>query len=169
MAEPKFGGWAVDSALIQRIYDILPAGKTVLELGSGDGSTPALAKRYEVISIEDKGKWVGRHPGVTYIHAPARDHKAVRNHTSTRWYDSGILRQKLAGLTYDLILIDGPACGRAGFLKYADLFNLDVPIVIDDLQRFRDYKIAVSLSARLRRPFNVEGQWEGKPFGVMLP
>lgn len=165
MSKIIYGGWAVDSYLVDTIYRILPAGSTVLELGSGDGSTPALCRRYRVYSVEDNPEWLYKYSS-EYIYAPSKKHKEIKNHLGNQWYDPNVLRERLQGIEYDLLLVDGPATGRSGFLKYLDLFKLDIPIVLDDLHRFRDYKIAISLSHRIRRPFTVYANHEGKAFGV---
>ena len=79
MTSPFDSDHAIDLELYKLIAMILPEGKTILELGSGDG-TAALVKRWNVISVENDKKYVGLHHD-NYIHAPLVEHKAVGNHT----------------------------------------------------------------------------------------
>ena len=41
----KFGGWAIEESCFNLIKEILPEGKTILEMGSGYG-TDILSKYY---------------------------------------------------------------------------------------------------------------------------
>lgn len=157
---------------LQRYIELtLFRGSTVLELGSGTG-TQRLAARFHMISVEHDERFVGRAPS-TYIHAPIVPFsKPCGVFTEdTGWYDRDILRRELPKHRYDLILVDGPPnyIGRGGFYKWRDLFDLSVPIVLDDAHRPRVIKILQRLSADLRRPYTVHGCWNDRHFGVMLP
>ena len=107
----KFGGWAIQESCYNLIREILPEGKTILEMGSGHG-TDALSKHYNMIG------------------------------------------PKLESLSYDLILVDGPngAIGRGGFLKHLDLFNTNVPIIFDDINRKDELQMMVKVSEILNKP-----------------
>ena len=178
----KFGGWAIQEACFNLIREILPEGKTILEMGSGEG-THILSEYYNMISIEDQPEWVGRYKS-HYIEVPIRNY--VKNNIKTSglfkfednnlytapdlpgeksptqqgWYDYEILTEKLKGLKYDLILIDGPngTIGRGGFLKHIDIFNTNVPIMIDDAGREAEKQLMIKLSKVLKRPYKIIDQ-----------
>lgn len=126
----QLGGWAIDPEVYEFILKNLPEGSTILELGSGIG-TSILAKRYTMYSIEHDLKFVGRYRS-NYIYAPIHD----------GWYNVELIQQKLPE-KYDMILVDGPPAeiGRIGFWKNADLFNLDCLIVFDDTNRPKDKEV----------------------------
>lgn len=123
---------------ISVITETIPKGSTILELGSGFGTEELISMGYKVISIEQDPEWQGRYHS-NYINAPIKKYKDYW------WYDSDYL-QNLP--SYDFLLIDGPTgpptkeydnC-RVGFLDHKNLFNLSVPILVDDTNRF-DEKI----------------------------
>ncbi len=166
----SFGGFAIDEELFLYIKEILPKGKTILELGSGEG-TAELAKYWNIHSIEDNKEWLYKYDSA-YIHAPLKKHKLVKKLPGDVWYNANILRQELLPLEYDLLLIDGPCrenASRAGFIKYKSLFNLDVPIIFDDVNRTKDWDVAVRLASILRRPITIHNTHKTKYFGVILP
>ena len=68
---------------------------------------------------------------------------------------------------YDLILVDGPGgwLGRSGFLKYLDVFNTDVSIIIDDIQRDQEFLLIKKLSEKLQRKHII---LDDKCTGVLL-
>tara|TARA_Y100000385_G_scaffold284667_1_gene343119 strand:- start:302 stop:871 length:570 start_codon:yes stop_codon:yes gene_type:complete len=176
----KFGGWAIQESCFNLIKSILPEGKTILELGSGHG-TDALSKYYNMISIENQPEWVGVYNS-HYIEVPIRSYSHTQINTAglfseveeytapdlpgdgpngtitplqKGWYDYKILFEKLKDLTYDLILVDGPngSIGRGGFLKHLDLFNTNVPIVIDDISREPEKQLMIKVSETINRPY----------------
>ena len=137
--------------LQEYIRKILPNGKTILELGSGH-ATNLLSENYKMYSIEDNLNWVNRYNS-TYLHVPIKKYDTTwtppdLTGPNNSWYDPNILEQKLTkDIQYDLLLVDGPSglFGRGGFLKHLDLFNTNVPIIIDDIHREeRDLMIAVA-------------------------
>ncbi len=165
-----FGHWAIDKELFDFIRQVLPDGKTILELGSGDG-TAELVKHYKVYSVEHDPEWIDKYKS-NYIFAPIRRHKPVKNLEGEYWYDARVLELILPEIDYDLLLIDGPPShyGRAGLIKYWSLFKTNVIIVMDDLNRYEDWRIMVKVSGRLKKPFTVHNAWsEKKHFGVVLP
>jgi len=151
----------------------LQEGKTILELGSGYGSKLLSDSGYKVIAVEHDEKWLGLFEDyVIYIYAPLKEHKAVRGFNKRIWYDPAPL-QNLPH--HDLIVVDGPPkpVGRAGFLKYLDLFNQDVPIIIDDVNRISECFLLQRVATRLQRPYYVDTT-RGKlghisTYGVILP
>tara|TARA_B100000035_G_scaffold312586_1_gene324398 strand:- start:451 stop:1005 length:555 start_codon:yes stop_codon:yes gene_type:complete len=170
----KFGGWAIQESCYNLIREILPEGKTILEMGSGHG-TDALSKHYNMISVENEKPWVGKYNS-TYIEVPIRkytnggiktqglfvdedpylppDLPGEGTPRQSGWYDYKILGPKLESLSYDLILVDGPngAIGRGGFLKHLDLFNTNVPIIFDDINRKAELQMMVKVSEILNKP-----------------
>ena len=77
---------------------------------------------------------------------------------------------------YDMILVDGPpgwknsashdkTIGRAGFLKHIDLFNTDVPIIIDDINRNPEMILLEKISVHLNKPYKILND---KVSGVIL-
>ena len=155
-----FGDWSISKELFRYIRHLLPDGKTILELGSG-WATGELAKYYTLCSIEHNLSWVGKYSS-TYIHAPLKQ----------GWYDVEILKKELPA-HYDLILVDGPpglmgplGSGRIGFLYNLSLFNTNVPIIFDDVDRPAEYCIMNIVAHTLKKPFQIfEGS--GKKFAVI--
>lgn len=143
---------------------------TILELGSGEG-TGRLAQDYRMISVEHDERWVGRYPS-TYIHAPIEPFRkqCAFFPTDTGWYSREVLKAELPKHRYDLILVDGPPneIGRGGFYKWRGLFDLSVPIVIDDIHRERERKMISLLSKERRKPY-LSYDWGRRKFGVLLP
>jgi hypothetical protein len=172
--------WTVDAALLDYIYQILPVGKTVLELGSGYSTRRFCDHGYKVFTVESDPTWVNVVKEATYIHAPIqpwgrsnRPLKSVlkRCPEHTGWYDPKTLR-KLLPKEYDLILVDGPCrdYGRSGFFCHFDLFRHDVPIIFDDLHRPDDYYIARRCAEALELDLTIKNNGPNKkPFGVILP
>ena len=150
-----FDNWTIPKELFDWIRANLPDGKTILELGSGEG-THELRKHYTVHSIEHDLAFVKEG---NYIHAP------IIRYRGYDWYD---LTKLKALPEYDLLLIDGPTSviGRRGFTKHLDLFNLNVPIVIDDTQREAERIIAMDLSQILDRELTVHNH-NGRGFSTL--
>lgn len=141
----------------------------ILELGSGAG-TERLSEHYHMVSIEHDERWVGRYRS-TYIHAPIEPFRkqCALFPTDTGWYNREVLKAELPKHRYDLILVDGPpnSIGRGGFYKWRGLFDLSVPIVIDDIHRERERKMIGLLSKELRRPYLVYAWEKRRHFGVI--
>ena len=156
--------WEIGQKLIQYIENTVTTGSTILELGSGEG-TRILAKKYRMYSVEHDMEWMGKYQS-NYLYTPLKQHKEVKNHVGNIWYDADILREHLLGLDYHLLLVDGPPTYRAGFVKYFSLFNPDVVMVFDDLQRHKEIKIMNSIAGRLDVPYVVYTA-DGKMFGVI--
>ena len=122
-----FGDHSITKQTYELIQSILPAGKTILELGSGYG-TMELSKHYTMYSIEHDRGWINKHQS-TYIHAPL-----VNN-----WYDVDIIKSNIPD-HYDLLLVDGPPTHqrRRHFIEFMNLFDTSAIWVFDDLQRAGD-------------------------------
>lgn len=150
-------GYMISKELLNWIESNVKKGSTILELGSGDG-TKLLSENYTMFSVEHNDKWVNKYDS-TYIHAPIKD----------GWFDVNVLSNKLPE-NYDLILVDAPPAftedARMGFLHNIDLFNTNVPIIIDDIHRKGEKKLAVKLSEHLGKPFD-EHHYPNKSFAVI--
>lgn len=170
-----FGGWAIDVECYQKILEILPAGKTILEFGSGH-ATNKLAETYTMYSVEHDEKWVNKYKS-TYIHAPiVRDF----NEPMINWYNPEAIKNNLPE-HYDLILVDGPigaltanGLTRDGFRRNKHLFNLDNTIIVfDDIQRKGEMDSMNMLVKELGRRVEIfdsgAGQKNKKMFGVIYP
>lgn len=159
----EFGGWAIQESCYNFLVETLPEGSTLLELGSGVG-TMHLAKHFKMYSIENYLEWVDKYDS-TYIHAPikhyddkwtAPDLPGEGSARQSGWFDPdkiiGNLPEK-----YDAILIDGPngMFGRGGFLKHLDLFNTDVLMVFDDINRESEMELMKAVSKQVGRPYVV--------------
>jgi hypothetical protein len=154
----KLGGEAISIDLYGWIVDNLPQGRVILELGSGDG-TIFLCKRWKVYSVENNPRWLYHAPS-EYIFAELKD----------GWYDPDALREHLPK-SYDLLLIDGPrspesAPTRHNMLKHLDLFDLSVPIIVDDVNRRAELELLTKLGAITGRDSEIHTH-EEKAFGVI--
>lgn len=135
----NLNGWAISEDLFIYIVETLPVGSTILELGSGTG-TLELSKYYKMVSIEHDKEWLNKYDS-HYIYAPLVD---------DLWYDGEILHRELKNIDYHLILVDGPPQHRRkGILNYFDLFNWNVPVIVDDINRQYDMDVAISLAKHL--------------------
>lgn len=153
-----FGGASVSRMLFDYIRSILPEGATMLELGSG-WTSGEFARYYNLFSIEHNPEWVGKYDS-NYIYAPIKKN----------WFDVDILKAKLPE-HYDLILVDGPPgnIGRYGFFLNIKLFNTNVPLIFDDVNRPAEYKLLIDVAKYLNRPYQIFEDDAKKKFGVILP
>ena len=137
MIKEQFNDWSISRELFDFIRQTIPAGSTILEFGSGYG-TKALAMYYEMYSIEDDIRFVNLFNS-NYCHAP------IKQYDGYQWYDREVVAEFVKDIEYDLLLIDAPIggkYGRSGFLQHTDLFNMNVPVVVDDTNRDEERMIA---------------------------
>lgn len=160
----KFGQWSIDKKLYNYIRAVLPAGSTILELGSGE-VTEVLARHYTMYSVEHDPKWVGKYTS-TYLYVPLCEHKPIKNHEHTRWYSADVLKPQLQGIRYDLLLVDGPPQTRSGFFKYMSLFDASAIWIFDDSNRGGDRAVLNSVGTRLDRPWITYHSGPDKTFSV---
>jgi len=173
--------WCMSDAMMDKIFELVPEGGTILELGSGY-STYALDQcDYKVITVEHDCRFLNKVPNATYIYAPIELYSAsypqlnsikkrINDHTG--WYNREALSQGLLNRTYDCIVVDGPPrdYGRSGFYANLNLFNcVGVPIIFDDLHRLDDLFVAECVAQKLGRDLLITNNGEGKkPFGIVL-
>jgi hypothetical protein len=114
---------------------------------------------YNVYSVEHNKNWVGKYSS-NYIYAPIKN----------GWYDTEVLAKKLPE-NYDLILVDGPpgAIGRGKFYDNLHLFNTNVPMIFDDVNRDGEYALMEKVAAKLQRKFEIFKTSSQKQFGLILP
>ncbi len=157
----RYGGVSVSEAAVEFIKTILEEGKTILELGSGPGSTVGLGKIYNLYSVENQPEWMDKFPTyTTYINCRSKPYddeytKPDEFQDNISWYHPDDLFPNLPE-HYDLILIDGPGgvghgWGRGGFWKHIDKFNTDVPFVFDDVER--EMKLVKLVSEYVNRDY----------------
>lgn len=145
--------FSLQPAVYEAIAKLVPIGSSILELGSGDGDAK-LVFNYEVHAVEHDEVWLDKNPNVHYIHAPLTPIKPTRWHPHHgSWYSPSVLRRELPKLRYDLLIVDGPPgdVGRGGYLKYWDIFDSSVPVIMDDIHRFEEWKMLRVLSNKMKK------------------
>ncbi len=150
MINNNFGDHAITEQTFNLIKDILPEGKTILELGSGHG-TYELSKHYKMYSVEHHPSWVGRYDSI-YFQCPVVKQKTpvyqkenippgLAGNLSEfgEWYDIDTVINKLPK-NYDLLLIDGPNSDyrRTNFVSHINKFNKNAIWMFDDCNREYD-------------------------------
>lgn len=134
------------------ILQNLPRGATMLEFGSGPGTT-RFVEKFQVYSIEHDLKYLDVEPRSTYVHAPI-----VVNPNNIRWYDEEIVRNFICDLKYDLVLVDGPlgSIGRSGIKNILDVLKTEnIPVIFDDVNRPEELKLMVEVSQILGRDYDI--------------
>lgn len=128
------GGWAIEQQVVNFIQKQLPAGKSILEFGTGIG-TEALLRNYHVTSIEHNKR---------FAYSRSVDHQCHHAPIIDGWYDSAIVCDALKK-SFDLLLVDGPPMQlRQGILNHLECFQqLHCPIIFDDMQREPDKEVMI--------------------------
>jgi len=167
--------------MMDKLFELVPEGGTILELGSGYSTYVYDQCGYKVISVEHNLEFLNKVPNATYIHAPIELYDAKyqlphsikkRIYEHTGWYNRKALGEALVHLRYDCIVVDGPPShfGRSGFYANLGLFKFDgIPIVFDDMHRIDDLYIAQRVAQKIGRDFLIINNNIGeKPFGIVL-
>lgn len=142
----NLNGFAISEEMFEWLQKNLPKGKTILEFGSGKG-TIELTKHWKVYSIEENADWLDVAKDSTYIYAPIKHYASFFDGCSQikkawTWFDVAPIKKAMPK-SYDIILIDAPTGrGRLGVLEFWDMFNWDVPIILDDTHREWENKLA---------------------------
>jgi len=173
--------WCMSDAMMDKIFELVPQGGTILELGSGYSTYAYDQCGYKVISVEHDPKFLNKVPNATYIYAPIELYSAKypqlnsikkRFSEHTGWYERSRLVAGLLNRTYDCIVVDGPPgeYGRSGFYANLNLFHCtEIPIILDDMHRLDDLYIAERVAQKLGRDLLIMNNGEGKkPFGIVL-
>jgi hypothetical protein len=168
----NLGKWSIDLDLFNKILELLPKNKTILEFGSGTG-TAELSKYYNMYSIEHDKEWLNKFD-TNYIYAPVVE---CDKDNSINWYDINRIKDGIKNIKYDLILVDGPPGttskyenGRMGFYHNLDLFNIENKIIIfDDLHRDKDYDNMTLVAEKTNRKFEIFNTSSIKKYGILYP
>jgi len=154
----EWGGSGIGKEVFDFVRRRLAKGSTILELGSGNGSTKHFGEIYKVYSIEQDSAWLNKHKS-TYIHAPIVD----------GWFDKKVLKKKLPK-KYDMIFVDAPVGegNRWGFAhNYKELFKKNVPIIIHDAQRGEERKMALFMQEKFGLELRFFMEDENSDFAVL--
>ena len=140
-------GWMLPTEVFQWLYEHIPAGSSILEFGSGNGSIE-LSKNFDLLSVEHDLNWLGHSSG-TYIHA-----EIVQNQVSNKFSESGWYNfEKLGDLpsNVDVIIIDGPPgdIGRSGILGFLPNLPTFTWMIIDDTDRLKEENLLNELTRKL--------------------
>jgi precorrin-6B methylase 2 len=122
----------ISNSFLNLIIANLEKGKTILEFGSGDGTQKLISHGYKVYSVEQDEKYCNLHHD-NYLHAELND----------GWYNNNKVVDFVRGITYDAILIDGPASGdrRKIIDCFGETFFENALLFIDDIERKNDRKL----------------------------
>ena len=70
-------GVTINQNCIDFIKNLLPKDSTIIELGSGEGSTVALGKDYKLYSVENQPEWYDKFKEhTTYINCGSKSYDA---------------------------------------------------------------------------------------------
>jgi hypothetical protein len=138
----------INKGMWHHILTTVGPGGTLLELGSGETSQLFVDHGLKVYSIEHDPEWVGKYPGVNYIHAPLVEFDPEDLHPYFKrmdclpaWYDHTKVHEAIDGLKYDALLLDGPQRKfRVNFFLNHAMFDGSVPWFADDLKRPEWYR-----------------------------
>lgn len=142
------GGWAISREIFDWICQNFAPGSVIVECGSGVGSLALAQAGFVVYSIEHDAYWLNKykHENIHYIYAP------IRRRRRGTWYPIDPIKNGLPE-SYDLILVDGPTgrIGRYGFLRNIELFNTDLTMIFDDINRPAEKKLFNDMQELVQR------------------
>lgn len=153
-----FGGSNICKELYDFITNQLEQGSTILEFGSGEGSTGQLSKLYKMYSVEHDSRYVGAYDS-TYCHAPID--------LNQNWYSLDKVKPFLSEISYDMVLIDGPVGSKPRFGAFNNRELLDLKgkwLIIDDTHREGE----IILFHNFLQSYNVSSVFVSDYFSAML-
>lgn len=108
---------------VMRVF--VPKGSTILELGSGDGSTTELSKHYDLRSIEHNPDYVGKWGDAS---------KVMLAEIVDGFYDKKVM-DTINSIDYKALLVDGPDWDSrmVAFNKHLHYFNPKIHWFFDDM------------------------------------
>lgn len=140
--------WSITKECFDHIIRIVPFGKTILEIGSGN-STRLLSKFYKMISIESNKEWMNKYDS-EYKYVPIKEIQST-TFNKTKWLDVELLTKALASTNnYDLLLVDAGG-DRIGIYDYIHLFQSNIPIIFDDTMSEKYLNCAEMLAKKLKK------------------
>ncbi|MFZ2900365.1 MAG: hypothetical protein WA004_17170 [Saprospiraceae bacterium] len=135
--------------------------KKIIEFGSGLSTIiiGRFLKKFDndstLFSVESDEKWIetlqsfidrenlGHH--IQFIHAPIKNSPySFKSHTA--WYDSQCIEEKIEGIKFDMVIVDGPQ-GFLSYSRYGALpfikkhLNPKFSILLDDTNRKEEQEI----------------------------
>jgi hypothetical protein len=164
--------WSITKECFDKIVKILPFGKTILEIGSGN-STKILSEFYNMISLESNEEWMNKYKS-KYIYVPFKK-MVSEEFGETTWLDIDILNKNISDLDYDFLLVDAGA-DRVGIYDNIDIFKTNIPIIFDDTMAENYLKCANLLSKKLnmkietfqcKRNKYCVNWWDGKKYTLL--
>lgn len=137
--------WMMPIAAFEWIESNIEYGKTILEFGSGKG-TKRLSQNYEIYSVEHNVDWLGFAES-NYIYAPIVLNEGPIVDNEIGWYDPKPIKEQIPK-NISLLIIDGPPAniGRGGILNHLDIVTECDYILIDDMQRPKEYELSQKLA-----------------------
>jgi len=123
------------------IWQNIPRGETVVELGAGLVSTRILRKRFKLFSVEENLDFIGLYSNVAYIHAEID--------STTNWYS---LKPEQLPKKFNLLIIDGPSGShlRRNILQCEWIFERAQTIIVDDTWRESERLLAESIGIKVK-------------------
>lgn len=142
---PNKGG--IRSAISQ----LIPNGAVVVELGDRIG-LDSLEDKFQILTFDSNDSNISFSNSDKHMHIPI----VTSQISGTEWYDSEKLGRSLPK-HYDLLFVNGPQgrYGKYGLLENINLFNSEIPIIINDTIRENEAGIARELAYKLNRPMYV--------------
>lgn len=135
-----FGGSGITKELKNWIWQNIPKGETIVDLGAGLVSTRVLSKRYNLISVEDNIDYIGLYSKVSYIHAEIDP--------NTKWYS---LKSDQLPNEFKLLIIDGPSGSdlRSNILQCDWILKRTNAIIVDDTWRESERLLSESIQDKV--------------------
>lgn len=155
----------ISKELFQAIRLYVPKGGTILEFGSGPGSTEELRPLYELYSVEHN-EWCKFNDEAHYFRAPlcGYDYPGI----PVKWYDISVVKEAIK-IPYQAILFDGPDTEQRiiPVILNHELFRDDVHWFFDDwnIQQIQDGILNLQ---RLNGRELIINEAGAKKFAVML-